>query len=41
MDLRLYLHATQMFALTVAPLGIGLAVALLIAPRYRALLKRA
>ena len=41
MDLRLYLHATQMFALAVVPLGIGLAVALLIAPRYRALLKRA
>jgi AAHS family 4-hydroxybenzoate transporter-like MFS transporter len=41
MDLRLYLHATQMFALTMVPLGVGLAVALLIAPRYRALLKRA
>src|ERR1700722_5110805 len=41
MDLGLYLHVTRMFALTVAPLCIGLAVALLIAPRYRALLKRA
>jgi len=41
MDLRLYLHASQMFALTVAPLGVGVAVALLIARRYRALLKRA
>jgi AAHS family 4-hydroxybenzoate transporter-like MFS transporter len=41
MDLHLYLHATQMFALTVVPLGVGLAVALLIAPRYQALLKRA
>jgi MFS transporter, AAHS family, 4-hydroxybenzoate transporter len=41
MDLRLYLHVKQMFALAVAPLGIGLAGALLIAPRYRALLKRA
>ena len=41
MDLRLYVHATQMFALTVLPLGVGLAVALLIGPRYRALLKRA
>jgi AAHS family 4-hydroxybenzoate transporter-like MFS transporter len=41
MDLRLYLHATRMFALTVAPLGVGVAVALLAAPRYRALLKRA
>ena len=41
MDLRLYLHATQMFEFAVVPLGIGLAVALLIAPRYRALLKRA
>jgi AAHS family 4-hydroxybenzoate transporter-like MFS transporter len=41
MDLRLYLHATQIFALTVAPLGVGLVAALMIAPRYRALLKRA
>ena len=41
MDLALYLHVTRMFALTMAPLGVGLAVALLIAPRYRALLKRA
>jgi AAHS family 4-hydroxybenzoate transporter-like MFS transporter len=41
MDLALYLHVTRMFALTVAPLGVGAAVALLIAPRYRALLKRA
>lgn len=41
MDLRLYLHATRMFALTAVPLGLGVAVALLIVPRYRALLKRA
>lgn len=41
MDLALYLHVTRMFALTVAPLGAGAAVALLIAPRYRALSKRA
>jgi AAHS family 4-hydroxybenzoate transporter-like MFS transporter len=40
MDLRLYLHAWRMFALAAASLGIGLVAALLIAPRYRALLKR-
>ena len=41
MDLRLYLHAWRMFALATLPLSVGLVAALLIAPRYRATLKRA
>jgi|HubBroStandDraft_4_1064222.scaffolds.fasta_scaffold94125_1 AAHS family 4-hydroxybenzoate transporter-like MFS transporter len=40
MDLRLYLHAWRMFALAATPLGVGIIAALLIAPRYLALLKR-
>jgi AAHS family 4-hydroxybenzoate transporter-like MFS transporter len=39
MDLRFLLHASRMFALAGWLLGVGLVAAVLIAPRYRALLR--
>jgi hypothetical protein len=39
MDLRFLLHAFRMFALAAALLGVGLIAAVLIVPRYRALLR--